>query len=86
MNTRSKDGIHGMEVARVLCFFSFSYGHDLETFPCALVHWFKLVSDEPNPGNGMWMVKPSFLDLELDTQELVQLTCYPSFIRKLALT
>ncbi|KAG2035375.1 hypothetical protein BDR03DRAFT_1012544 [Suillus americanus] len=31
------------------------------TFPCALVHWFKLVSDEPDPGNGMWMVKPSVI-------------------------
>ncbi|KAG2156780.1 uncharacterized protein EDB93DRAFT_1246971 [Suillus bovinus] len=68
VNTRSEDGIHGMEVAHVLCFFSFHYGHDLETFPCALVHWFKLISDEPNPGNGMWMVKPSFLDLELHTR------------------
>ncbi|KAG1814299.1 uncharacterized protein BJ212DRAFT_1447590 [Suillus subaureus] len=70
VNTGSEDGIHGMEVVHVLCFFSFHYGCDLETFPCALVHWFKLVSDEPNPGNGMWMVKPSFLDLELNTQEL----------------
>ncbi|KAG2037780.1 hypothetical protein BDR03DRAFT_933822 [Suillus americanus] len=54
VNTGSEDGMHGMEV----------------TFPCALVHWFKLVSDEPDPGNGMWMVKPSFLDLELNTWEL----------------
>ncbi|KAG2037270.1 hypothetical protein BDR03DRAFT_824808, partial [Suillus americanus] len=50
--------------------FSFHYGHDSQIFPCALVHWFKLVSNEPNPGNGMWVVKPSFLDLELNTQEL----------------
>ncbi|KAG1862088.1 hypothetical protein DFJ58DRAFT_715350 [Suillus subalutaceus] len=70
VNTGSEDGIHSMDVVRVLCFFSFHYGRDLETFPCALVHWFKLVSDKPDPGNGMWMVKPSFLDLELDTQEL----------------
>ncbi|KAG1871740.1 hypothetical protein DFJ58DRAFT_713741 [Suillus subalutaceus] len=56
VNTGSEDGIHGMEV--------------VHTFPCALVHWFKLVSDEPDPGNGMWMVKPSFLDLELNTLEL----------------
>ncbi|KAG1889687.1 uncharacterized protein F5891DRAFT_1131772 [Suillus fuscotomentosus] len=72
VNTQSEGGIHGMEVAHVLCFFSFhhGYGHDLKTFPCALVHWFKLVFDEPDPGNGMWMVKPSFLDSELDTREL----------------
>ncbi|KAG2041499.1 hypothetical protein BDR03DRAFT_932314 [Suillus americanus] len=63
VNTGSKDGMHSMDVARVLCFFP-------SIFPCALIHWFKLVSDEPNPGNGMWMVKPSFLDLELNTREL----------------
>jgi hypothetical protein len=59
-----------MEDACVLCFFSFHYGCDLETFLCTLVHWFKLVSDKPDPGNGMWMVKPSFLNSELDTREL----------------
>ncbi|KAG2039375.1 hypothetical protein BDR03DRAFT_860107, partial [Suillus americanus] len=53
VNTGSKEGMHGMEVAHVLCFFSFHYGHDSQIFLCALVHWFKLVSDEPNPGNGM---------------------------------
>ncbi|KAG1884360.1 hypothetical protein F4604DRAFT_1574713 [Suillus subluteus] len=58
VNTASEDGINGMEVSRVLCFFSFQ--HSRETFPCALVHWFKLIANEPNPDTGMWMVKPSF--------------------------
>ncbi|KAG2030037.1 hypothetical protein BDR03DRAFT_936739 [Suillus americanus] len=70
VNTGSEDGMHGMEVVRVLCFFSFHYGRDFQTFPCALVHWFKLVSDKPNPRNGMWILKPSFLNLELNTREL----------------
>ncbi|KAG1863685.1 hypothetical protein F4604DRAFT_1882171 [Suillus subluteus] len=70
VNTGSEDGIDSMEVVHVLCFFSFCYGCDLETFPCALVHWLKLVSDEHDPGNGMWMVKPFFLNLELNTREL----------------
>ncbi|KAG1807119.1 uncharacterized protein BJ212DRAFT_1449385 [Suillus subaureus] len=39
VNTGSEDGIHSMEVVHVLCFFPFHY----------------LVSDKPDPGNGMWM-------------------------------
>ncbi|KAG2143115.1 hypothetical protein BD769DRAFT_1625697 [Suillus cothurnatus] len=58
VNTASEDGINGMDVSRVLCFFSFQ--HSRETFPCTLVHWFKLIANEPNPDTGMWMVKPSF--------------------------
>ncbi|KAG1855266.1 hypothetical protein F4604DRAFT_1883246 [Suillus subluteus] len=47
VNTASEDGINGME-------------HTRETFPCALVHWFKAIVNEPNPDTGMWMVQPSF--------------------------
>ncbi|KAG2084606.1 uncharacterized protein F5147DRAFT_748792 [Suillus discolor] len=50
INTGSEDGINGMEVSRVLG----------KTFPCALIHWFKLFANEPNPDTGMWMVRPSF--------------------------
>ncbi|KAG0702844.1 hypothetical protein DFH29DRAFT_804359, partial [Suillus ampliporus] len=53
-------GIDGMEVSHVLCFFFSSFRHSQETFPCALVHWFKLMVNEPNPDTGMWMVQPSF--------------------------
>ncbi|KAG2035373.1 hypothetical protein BDR03DRAFT_809627, partial [Suillus americanus] len=58
VNTASEDGINGMDVSRVLCFFSFQ--HSRETLLCALIHWFKLIANEPNPDTGMWMVKPSF--------------------------
>jgi len=58
INTASEDGINGMEVGRVLCFFSFRYRQ--ETLPCALIHWFKLVENEPDFDTGMWMVQPSF--------------------------
>ncbi|KAG2153705.1 uncharacterized protein EDB93DRAFT_1248609 [Suillus bovinus] len=43
VNTASKDGINGMEVCCVLCFFSFQ--HSQKTFPYALVHWFKLLQE-----------------------------------------
>ncbi|KAG1838509.1 hypothetical protein C8R48DRAFT_751535 [Suillus tomentosus] len=46
INTGSEDGINGMEVG---C-----------TFPCALIHWFKLFANELNKYTGMWMVRPSF--------------------------
>ena len=54
MNTDdTHEGIQGMEVAQIVCFFSLS---------CTLVHWFDYVVDEPDKLTGMWMVKPSFLD------------------------
>ncbi|KAH7905419.1 hypothetical protein BJ138DRAFT_1118492 [Hygrophoropsis aurantiaca] len=49
-------GMRGFEVARILCFFSFEFRH--QSFPCALVHWFELVANEPDDDTGMWMVKP----------------------------
>ena len=51
-------GMRGLEVARVLLFFSFEF--DGKTQECALVHWFKEVADQPHPVTGMWMVKPQF--------------------------
>ncbi|KAH7919985.1 hypothetical protein BV22DRAFT_1107896 [Leucogyrophana mollusca] len=52
------DGINGMDIALVLCFFSFSYKK--VTYPCALVHWFKVIGTRPDRDTGMWMVHPSF--------------------------
>ncbi|KAG1827500.1 uncharacterized protein BJ212DRAFT_1572872 [Suillus subaureus] len=58
INTASEDSINGMEVERVLCFFSFC--HSGEIFPCTLIHWFKLLGDKPDLNVGMWTVRPSF--------------------------
>jgi hypothetical protein len=55
-NTGSEDSINGMEVGWVLFFFSFC--HSSETFPCALIHWFKCINNKPD--TGLWMVRPSF--------------------------
>jgi hypothetical protein len=52
------DGMPGMEVARAICFFSFMYRG--VTYPCALVHWFSRISEEPDEDTGMWMVAPDF--------------------------
>lgn len=48
----------GLLVARVLLFFSFDF-HD-EPHKCALVHWFSVFGDEPDPDNGMWIVTPDY--------------------------
>ena len=55
------EGMQGMEVARIVCFFSLPCTNGV-SYPCALVHWFDYVADEPDELTGMWMVKPSFLD------------------------
>ncbi|KAG1879522.1 hypothetical protein C8R48DRAFT_745047 [Suillus tomentosus] len=52
-------GMQGLEVARVICFFSFFYGWE-EVYPCALIQWFEKIGDCPNEDTGMWMVTPSF--------------------------
>ncbi|KAG1830283.1 hypothetical protein F4604DRAFT_1887434 [Suillus subluteus] len=59
INTGSDaEGMRGLEVARVICFFSFN--HNWEVYPCALIHWFEKISDDPDENTGMWMVAPSF--------------------------
>ena len=50
-----------MDITHVYCFFSFTHTN-CQIFPCALVHWFDRVTDEPDELTGMWMVSPSFLE------------------------
>lgn len=56
----SEDGMRGLEVARVLTFFSFR--HEEKVYQCALIHWFSHVRDEPDEDTGLWVVKPEFDD------------------------
>ena len=46
-------------VTRVLLFFSFTL--DDELHQCALVHWFSVSGDQPDPDNGMWVVTPDYI-------------------------
>jgi len=57
----TQEGMLGMEVAHVYCFFSFIHTNG-QTFSCALVHWFNHISDIVDKLTGMWMVAPSFLE------------------------
>jgi hypothetical protein len=60
------EGMRGLDVARVLLFFSFEY--DSTTYPCALVRWLSRVGDGPDEDTGMWMVQP---DLEEDGSSII---------------
>jgi hypothetical protein len=55
----NQDGFQGMHAARVLLFFGFKYRS--VSYPCALVHWFSPVHDQPCQDTGMWIVEPEFL-------------------------
>lgn len=54
-------GMRGLDIARVKLIFSFNHGN--KTYPCALIHWFSKVDDEPDVNTGMWRVEPDF-DIE----------------------
>jgi hypothetical protein len=45
-----------LNVARIRLFFSFTHAGIL--YPCALVHWFMHIGDNPDKDTGLWMVKP----------------------------
>ncbi|KAG1806680.1 uncharacterized protein HD556DRAFT_1428722 [Suillus plorans] len=53
------EGMRGLEVARVVCFFSFQHSSG-GVYPCALIQWFEKIGDCPDENTGMWMVTPSF--------------------------
>ena len=52
------DGMRGLEIARVLCFFSFKFR--LITYPCAVVRWFDTIGNSPDSDTGMWIVRPAW--------------------------
>ena len=48
----------GLLIARVHRFISFKcFG---QRFPCAIIRWFSVCGNEPDPDNGMWIVTPDF--------------------------
>ncbi|KAG1884309.1 hypothetical protein F4604DRAFT_1574745 [Suillus subluteus] len=52
------EGMGGMDIAHVICFFSFTFKAVL--YPCTVVHWFNKVNDGPDEDTGMWIVQPSY--------------------------
>jgi hypothetical protein len=66
-------GMRGLDVIRVLMFFSFNYRGKL--YPCALVHWYTHVGDEPDQDTGMWMVEPELDDNNEPIVSILSLDC-----------
>ncbi|KAJ7687361.1 hypothetical protein B0H17DRAFT_1069971 [Mycena rosella] len=66
-------GMEGMAIGRVLLFFSFTQG--LKTSSCALVHWFSVHGDTPDPDTGMWVVTPDTLDDGTKSLAVIDLDC-----------
>jgi len=52
--------MRGLDVVRVLAFFSFTHRNKL--YPCALVHWYSIIGDDPDEDTGMWMVSPDMVE------------------------
>lgn len=67
------DGMRGLDVARVLLFFSCRF-YDI-VYPCALVHWFRRMGDEPDEVTGMWIVQPEVSNGGKPTLAVVHLDC-----------
>ncbi|KAI6145984.1 hypothetical protein BKA82DRAFT_160265 [Pisolithus tinctorius] len=48
------EGMHGLDIAHILCFFLFKYQGTL--YPCTVIHWFNCMGDGPDIATGMWMI------------------------------
>ena len=56
--SNSESSMSNFLIACVLMFFSFTINSKLHQ--CALVHWFSVSRDQPNPDNGMRVVTPDY--------------------------
>jgi hypothetical protein len=72
----SQPGMRGLHVARVLLFFSFSFSDVV--YPCALVHWFIPIDDNPDSVTGMWVVKPEY---DASGQRVIEVVHLNSILR-----
>ncbi|KAH7909624.1 hypothetical protein BJ138DRAFT_1197066, partial [Hygrophoropsis aurantiaca] len=66
-------GMRGLDIARILCFFSFSF-HDI-LYPCALVRWFTRLGNDPDEDTGMWIVEPQNLDEDTPDISVIHIDC-----------
>ena len=69
----SLSGFQNLFVAKVLHFFDFEFRN--KYYPCALVHWFDSIGDQPCPNTGMWMVEPECNDEGEPTLSVIHLNC-----------
>jgi hypothetical protein len=69
-----KPGMSGMNVVRVILFFSFEY--EGIYYPCALVEWFERV--HLDPVTGLWVVRPDIIHRRQNRRSVLHLD---SFLR-----
>lgn len=65
--------MRGLDVARILLFFSFVF--DGKIYPCALIRWYPLISEERDEDTGMWMVEPDTTDDGSPFLAIVHIDC-----------
>lgn len=74
VNSRPElEGMRGLDVVRVLLLFSFPFQGI--TYPCAFVHWFSTIGEEPDEDTGMWMVQPALTEDGLPEVSVIHLDC-----------
>ncbi|KAG1811798.1 uncharacterized protein BJ212DRAFT_1448324 [Suillus subaureus] len=69
------EGIEGLEVTRVKCFF-FSFKFNWVMYPCALVQWFDKVGDHADEDTSMWIVCLSTHDNGTPNLAIIHLKTY----------
>ena len=74
VNSRPElEGMRGLDVVRILLLFSFPFKGI--TYPCALVHWFSIIGEEPDEDTGMWMVRPAATEDGQPEVSVIHLDC-----------
>ncbi|KAF9487940.1 hypothetical protein BDN71DRAFT_1485194 [Pleurotus eryngii] len=70
-NESGKAGFQGLHVARLRLLFSFKWRG--ASYPCALVHWFSVTGDCPDPLTKLWIVEPDMYANGLPVTAVVHL-------------
>jgi hypothetical protein len=65
------EGVCGLEIARVLVFFSFVANDSEDEYECALIHWFGTEPDE----KGLLVVEPAYDDDENPHLTIIHIDC-----------
>jgi hypothetical protein len=71
VSVSEKPGMEGMEIGRVLLFFSFRYHR--QNWECALVTWYPKRDDVADPDTKMWVVQPEVDEVGAPVVEVVSL-------------
>jgi hypothetical protein len=71
VSVSEKPGMEGMEIGRVLLFFSFRYHR--QNWECALITWYPKRDDVADPDMKMWVVQPEVDEVGEPVVEVISL-------------